>query len=87
MQEAGLSPHTMMFIGPAVAVECRHRVGAHLDGAEWRVDERDGELRITNLARRALRSVERPTGVQGHVIADPCACGRTGPRVMTTASS
>jgi hypothetical protein len=82
LTEAGAEPFVVSRLGPAIAVECPHRAGAHVDGAEWALAERGGELLISTAGPRAHRVSEAATGVRGTVIAGRCACGRTGQRVI-----
>jgi hypothetical protein len=84
LTEAGARPFVVTRVGPAIAVECPHRSGAHLDGAEWTLAERGGELYISTAGPRAHQVSEAATGLAGGLTAGPCACGRTGQRVIVT---
>jgi hypothetical protein len=66
-------------------VECPQRSGAHLDGAEWTLTERGGELFISTAGPRAHHVTTAATGLAGTITTGPCACGRTGQRVAVTA--
>jgi hypothetical protein len=57
LQAAGLRPATVAFLGPALAIECPQRAGAHISAAEWSVCAIDEMLQ---LSYRAPGSV--PTG-------------------------
>jgi hypothetical protein len=81
---AGAQPFVVTRLGPAIAVECTHRAGAHVDGAEWALTERGGELFISTAGPRAYQVNEAATGLHGTVTAGPCACGRAGQRVFVT---
>ncbi len=50
---AGAQPFVVARVGPAIAVECPHRGGAHINGAEWTLAERGGELFISTAGPRA----------------------------------
>ena len=78
---AGARPFVVTRVGPAIAVECTHRAGAHLDGAEWTLAQRDGELFISTAGPRAHQVSDAATGLRGTVTAAPCRCGRPGQRV------
>ena len=78
---AGARPFTVTRVGPALAVECPQRTGAHLDGAEWTLAERDGSLFISTAGPRAHQVSDAATGLRGTVTDGPCECGRTGQRV------
>jgi hypothetical protein len=69
-------------LGPTSAFECEARSGAHYDTAKWRVDQSGGRVAITNIAPRLTPSMHLATDVVGHVVDDPCSCGRDGPRIV-----
>jgi hypothetical protein len=81
---AGAAPFIVTRVGPAVAVECPHRSGAHLNSAEWTVAERGGELFLSTAGPRAHQVSQVPVGLRGTLIQGECACGRTGQRVTIT---
>ena len=81
---AGAQPFVVTRVGPAMAVECPHRSGAHLNSAEWSLTERGGELFISTASPRAHRVTEAAVGLSGTLTEGPCACGRTGQRVVIT---
>jgi hypothetical protein len=81
---AGARPFAVTRVGPAIAVECPHRGGAHLNGAEWSLAERGGELFISTAGPRAHQVSEAALGLRGTLTQGPCACGRTGQRVTIT---
>ncbi len=81
---AGAQPFIVTRVGPAIAVECPHRTGAHLNGAEWTLAERGGELFIGTAGPRAHQVSDAPLGVRGTLRDGPCGCGRIGPRVTIT---
>jgi hypothetical protein len=84
LAEAGARPFIVARVGPAIAMECPHRTGAHINGAEWALTERDGELFISTAGPREHQVTEAATGVAGSITAGPCACGRDGQRVTIT---
>jgi hypothetical protein len=84
---AGAQPFTVTRVGPAIAVECPHRSGAHLNGAEWTAVERGGELFISTAGPRAHQVSEAATGVRGTLTEGPCPCGRAGQRITITGVS
>ena len=81
LTEAGARPFVVTRIGPAVAVECPQRSGAHMNDAEWTLSERDGELVISTTGPRAHQVAEAPTGLAGTLAEGRCRCGRSGQRV------
>jgi len=81
LAEAGAQPCIVTRLGPAIAVECPHRCGAHLNGAEWTLAERGGELFISTAGPRAHQVSEAALGLRGTLTEGPCACGRGGQRV------
>jgi hypothetical protein len=78
---AGAQPFIVTRVGPALAVECPHRGGAHLNGAEWTLAERGGELFISTAGPRAHQVREAAVGLRGTLTPGPCGCGRAGQRV------
>lgn len=81
---AGAAPFIVTRLGPAIAVECPHRSGAHVNGAEWILRERGGELLISTAGPRAHRVSQAATGLRGTLAEGRCGCGRTGQRVFVT---
>jgi len=79
---AGCAPRWWLRLGPANAVECSARAGAHVDPARWSVGTRGGEVTITNVAPRLTPSEDLHTGVRGAVDGARCACGSDWPRVV-----
>ncbi len=78
---AGAQPFIVARVGPALAVECPYRGGAHLNGAEWTLAERGGELFISTAGPRAHQVSQTPLGLRGTLTSDPCGCGRDGQRI------
>jgi hypothetical protein len=82
LAEAGARPFILTRLGPAIAVECPQRSGAHINNAEWSLAERGGELYISTAGPRAHQVTQAPTGLTGSITTEPCACGRDGQRVI-----
>lgn len=84
----GIAPYAMRFLGPAVALGCANHSLLHLDPGEWGLseDERDGEVLVTNLRPRALRSIARRTGVRAQLVPGTCTCGHPGPSLKVLPS-
>jgi hypothetical protein len=76
--ESGVDARRMEILGPALAMECRYR-RLHVDGVEWAVEERGGNLLISSRRPRALTIEAFDTGRSGGVADVVCACGRSGP--------
>lgn len=81
LTRAGAQPFLVARLGPALAVECPYRTGGHINGAEWRLAERGGELFITTAGPRAHRVTDQPLGLSGTLTERRCRCGRVGQRV------
>ncbi len=79
---AGAQPFIVTRVGPALAVECPHRRGAHLNGAEWILAERDGELVISTAGPRAHQVSQAALGLRGTLTDGPCGCGRSDQRIV-----
>ena len=84
LTEAGGAPFIVTRVGPAVAVECPHRSGAHLNSAEWALSERGGELLLSTAGPRAHQVSRAPVGLRGTLSEGACGCGRTGQRITIT---
>ena len=82
LTEAGAQPFVVTRAGPAIAVECPHRGGAHINGEEWTLSERGGELFISTAGPRAHQVSEAALGLRGTLTEGPCGCGRTGQRII-----
>jgi hypothetical protein len=81
---AGARPFIVTRVGPAIAVECPHRSGAHVNSAEWALGERGGELFISTAGPRAHQVSAAALGLRGTLTDGPCGCGRTGQRVFVS---
>jgi hypothetical protein len=81
LTDAGLRPGLIAFLGPAFALECPERAGAHVNGAEWLVEETGGGLSLSTVAERAYQAQRVPLGIAGSVVSGPCPCGSPDPRV------
>jgi hypothetical protein len=81
---AGARPFIVTRVGPAIAVECPQRSGAHLNSAEWTLAERGGELFISTAGPRAHQVSQAALVLRGTLTDGPCGCGRTGQRVTIT---
>jgi hypothetical protein len=79
---AGARPFVVTRVGPAIAVECPYRAGAHVNGAEWTLAERGGELFISTAGPRAHQVNQARLDVRGTLAEGPCGCGRTGQRII-----
>ena len=78
----GGKPFVVTRLGPALAVECPHRLGAHVNSTEWTVTDDGGQLALTTAGPRAFTLTQAGIGVAGSVDRSPCPCGRTDPRVV-----
>ena len=81
---AGARPFVVTRVGPAIAVECPYRAGAHVNGAEWTLAERGGELFISTTGLRAHQVNEAAVDLRGTLTEGPCGCGRTGQRIIAS---
>jgi hypothetical protein len=81
---AGARPFLLARVGPVLAVECPYRSGAHVNGAEWTLAERGGELSISTAGPRAHQVSRAPLGLRGTLADGPCGCGRAGQRVTVS---
>jgi hypothetical protein len=82
LRTAGVPAGVLCFVGPALAIECAQRRGAHVNGAEWQVTARDGELWIAGAGRRVDRLPDTPLGIRAAITTAECECGSRDPRVI-----
>lgn len=80
--------------GPAIAFECEHRCGLHINedhffpevvdptSGESVIESGEGELVLTTLTTRAFPLIRFRTGDRVRLMADPCPCGRTLRRIV-----
>jgi hypothetical protein len=78
---AELRPGLIALLGPALAMECPQRAGAHVNGAEWVVEETGDGLLLSTVAERAHQARRVPLGITGSVVSGSCPCGSADPRV------
>ncbi len=79
---ATLDVHRCMELGPAFAIECHAKSGAHLDRFEWDVTEDGGEIVLTSRLERSESFQRFHTGHRGRLLRGVCACGNADPRVL-----
>ncbi|MFC4503416.1 MULTISPECIES: hypothetical protein [Streptomyces] len=82
LRGAGVTACVLSAVGPALALECPERAGAHVNAAEWRVGERDGHLLVAAGESRTSALPETPLALRGRVVTGRCACGSEDPRVL-----
>jgi len=79
----GFAPALCVELGPALAVECSERAGAHVGAAAWTVGAAgDGQLWIEPARGRGVPVGRVITDLRGRVVTEPCACGSADPRVI-----
>ena len=77
-----LNVHRCMELGPAFALECHAKSGAHIDRFEWDVEEDEGEILLTSRLERSEPFQRLRTGQRGRVMRGVCACGNADPRIV-----
>ena len=77
----GIKPYRMLEAGPAFAMECAERDGAHLDASEWTLEVHRGELLVSSRLERAQSFARYATDVRGDLIMDLCRCGLSDIRI------
>ncbi|KKD02342.1 hypothetical protein, partial [Streptomyces sp. WM6386] len=82
LRGVGVSAALISAVGPALALECPERCGAHVNAAQWRFGERDGQLSVTAGEERQSALPETPLGIAGRVETGRCACGSENPRIL-----
>jgi len=68
--------------GSVIGWECEVHQGLHLDPDRTLATIREGELLLTDLTNPEAPVVLARTGYSANLIADPCDCGQTSPRVL-----
>jgi hypothetical protein len=81
LTDAGVPARLLVQLGPALAIECAERVGAHVSPT-WHVEaDAHGLLRVEPVVARACGTQRWQAVGRWVVVEQPCACGRTGQRV------
>jgi hypothetical protein len=80
----GIEVYRWFELGPAVAIECQARQGAHVDRFEWRIESLGGEVVLSNRLERSVGFDHYRTGCRGEVAHAVCPCGNPDPRVILT---
>jgi len=70
LSAGGLSPRRWLKLGPTSAIEGLGDDGPVYDASRWRVEERDGELLVSNAVPRLTDATRLRTGIRGHVVED-----------------
>lgn len=78
----GINLRLWMEVGPAVAMQCAHGDGAHIDRLEWKVESAGGEVVLSSRLERAVKFEKYRTGVRARVEHASCACGSADPRLI-----
>lgn len=69
-------------LGPAVALEGRHRGGAHYDGREWMIEAEGETTYVTSRLDRAMPFDRLPVDLSCSINEAPCPGGALGPRIV-----
>jgi hypothetical protein len=77
----GVSLRRCLELGPAFGIECVEGAGCHIDGTEWRCEEREGDILLSSRLLRATDFADYRTGVKGSLLSSPCACGSSDVRI------
>jgi hypothetical protein len=78
----GITLRLWLEVGPAVAMQCAHGEGAHIDRLEWKVASDGDEVMLSNRLPRALHFADYATGVRARVEYAACGCGSADPRLI-----
>jgi hypothetical protein len=82
LPHAGVPARLWVHLGPALGVECTERAGAHI-ASGWHIDsDAEGILTINAATERACGVQRWRAEGRWSRVAQPCACGRTTPRVV-----
>jgi hypothetical protein len=80
LAEHGVDALLWLHAGPAVAVECLARAGAHVD-VRWAPAIDNGELVVHGQPDQLL-SARIATGLPARLLTTPCDCGSVDPRIV-----
>jgi hypothetical protein len=78
---SGVDLYRWRGVGPAIALECKHR-GLHVDRLEWTVEEEGGELLVSSRLERCDDFDRLRTGVRGRLLPQVCTCGLPDPLLL-----
>lgn len=81
LNDRGIAAIMWNHLGPAVAVECRARTGAHLSG-RWQPEMSGRELVLHRDDDQLLAEHRLRTGQFGTLETEPCTCGSRDPRFL-----
>ncbi|MET0377469.1 MAG: hypothetical protein ABW049_00655 [Spongiibacteraceae bacterium] len=79
---ASITLRRWMEVGPALAMECAHGGGLHIDPNEWTVEIDNGEVLLTNRMPMLLDFDRVRTGFKAIAVEELCDCGRDGVRLL-----
>jgi hypothetical protein len=82
LRDAGVDAGLCMLLGPAIALSCPARAGAHVNASEWAVTSTDGELQVSTVGDRAHHLARFPTALAGRIVTEACSCESRDPRVL-----
>lgn len=69
-------------LGPTVALEGRHRGGAHYDGREWLIEAEGDTTYLSSRLDRAMTFDRLPLDLTCSINQAPCPGGALGPRIV-----
>lgn len=69
-------------LGPAIAIEGRHRGGAHYDGREWLIEAEGDKTYVTSRLDRAQSFDRLEIDMACTINEAPCPGGALGPRIV-----
>jgi len=81
----GINLRLWLEVGPAVAMQCAHGEGAHINRLEWHVETIGGEIVLSSRLDRSLDFDRYRTGVRAQLVTSACRCGSADPRVVLNA--
>jgi hypothetical protein len=87
VRAAGIDPLALRFAGPAVAMECPSRQGAHLGRNAWRVSRSDEGITLAPVACRDLAMAPVHLADATRIETNLCGCGSDDPRLRFDADS
>ncbi|UGQ11235.1 hypothetical protein LO772_31280 [Yinghuangia sp. ASG 101] len=82
LRAAGVAAGVFALLGPALALECAQRQGAHVDATQWQLSEESDGLAIRGVGERTAGRGRIVVPGKARIVTEPCACGSGDPRVL-----
>jgi hypothetical protein len=82
LRSLGFAPACLYIAGPTLAIECPHRMGAHISKLAWTPQIIEGRIVLRPAFGRDTQLPVVTTELIGTVTEQRCACGSDNPRIL-----